>query len=87
MSDAGHGPEAGGAPGFFIVGAPKCATSSLHSFLVQHPGIFMCRPKEPHFFSTDLPGLAEVESRAEYDALFAGAPAAAVAARPRPSTS
>ena len=62
------------APHFFIVGAPKCATSSLHLFLRQHPNIFMCSPKEPHFFSTDLPGLSEVASREAYDALFAGAP-------------
>jgi hypothetical protein len=62
------------APDFFLVGAPKCATSSLHALLIRHPGIFMCSPKEPHFFSTDLPGLAEVASRAEYDALFAAAP-------------
>ncbi len=34
----------------------------------------MCSPKEPHFFSTDLPGLAEVKTRDEYDALFTGAP-------------
>jgi hypothetical protein len=62
------------APDFFLVGAPKCATSSLHKLLIQHPGIFMCRPKEPHFFSTDLPGLAEVPDRSAYDALFEDAP-------------
>jgi hypothetical protein len=62
------------APDFFLVGAPKCATSSLHTLLVRHPAIFMCRPKEPHFFSADLPGLAEVGTRSEYDALFAEAP-------------
>lgn len=61
-------------PGFFLVGAPKCATSSLRALLIQHPGIFMCSPKEPHFFSTDLPGLAEVADAASYDALFATAP-------------
>lgn len=66
------------APDFFLVGAPKCATSSLHMLLVQHPDIFMCSPKEPHFFSTDMPGLAEVESRSDYDALFDGAPAGAL---------
>ena len=58
----------------FLVGAPKCATSSLHSYLRRHPGVFMCSPKEPHFFSTDLPGLAEVETPAAYEALFADAP-------------
>ena len=62
------------APDIFLVGAPKCATSSLHLYLRRHPGVFMCSPKEPHFFSTDLPGLAEVKTRAEYDALFAAAP-------------
>lgn len=61
-------------PDFFIVGAPKCATSSLHALLIQHPRIFMCSPKEPHFFSSDLPGLAEVSDRAGYDALFDAAP-------------
>jgi hypothetical protein len=58
-----------------VPGLAKCATSSLHLLLIQHPGIFMCDPKEPHFFSTDLPGLAEVPDRAGYDALFAEAPA------------
>jgi hypothetical protein len=65
-------------PDIFVVGAPKAATSSLHLYLRAHPGVFMCSPKEPHFFSTDLPGLAEVESRAAYDALFAAAPAGAL---------
>jgi hypothetical protein len=64
-------------PDFMIVGAPKCATSSLHLLLLQHPDIFMCDPKEPHFFCTDLPGLAEVPDAAGYDALFAAAPAEA----------
>lgn len=57
-------------PDFFLVGAPKCATSSLHALLIRHPDIFMCSPKEPHFFSSDLPGLSEVANGAEYDALF-----------------
>ncbi|MEO9576814.1 MAG: sulfotransferase domain-containing protein [Tateyamaria sp.] len=61
-------------PDFFIVGAPKCATSSLQALLIRHPGIFMCSPKEPHYFSSDLPGLAEVKNAAGYDALFDTAP-------------
>lgn len=70
--------EASRAPDFFLVGAPKAATSSLHALLARHPDIFMCRPKEPHFFCTDLPGLAEVPDRAGYDALFDMAPAHAL---------
>ncbi|MEJ6396204.1 sulfotransferase [Gymnodinialimonas sp. 2305UL16-5] len=66
------------APDFFLVGAPKCATSSLHMLLIRHGRIFMCSPKEPHFFCPDLPGLSEVADRAAYDALFADAPADAL---------
>jgi hypothetical protein len=38
-------------PNLFVVGAPKSATSSLHTFLAGHPNIFMSDRKEPHFFS------------------------------------
>jgi hypothetical protein len=40
-------------PGFIVIGAMKCATSTLHEQLAGHPGIFMSRPKEPNFFSND----------------------------------
>lgn len=40
-------------PDFIIIGAMKCATSSLHTQLAQQPGIFMTTPKEPNFFSDD----------------------------------
>lgn len=39
-------------PNFYIVGAAKCATTSLMRYLEQHPEIFFCRPKEPHYFSS-----------------------------------
>lgn len=38
----------------FIVGAPKCGTTSLHFYLNQHPDIFFLKRKEPHYFSTDF---------------------------------
>lgn len=38
-------------PNFFVVGAPKSATSSLYRYLRQHPDIFLPRIKEPHYFS------------------------------------
>lgn len=41
-------------PGFFIVGAPRCGTTSLTAYLGSDPRIFMCDPKEPHHFGTDL---------------------------------
>jgi len=43
-------------PNFFIAGAPRCGTSSLHSYLQRVPGIFMSRIKEPNFFSGSVIG-------------------------------
>ncbi|CAB5123068.1 Sulfotransferase [Olavius algarvensis associated proteobacterium Delta 3] len=40
-------------PDFIIIGAMKCATTTLHEQLAQQPGIFMTEPKEPYFFSND----------------------------------
>lgn len=57
-------------PDFIIIGAMKCATTSLHDQLATHSGIFGCEPKEPNFFSDE-----EVWSRglAWYFGLFEGA--------------
>lgn len=38
-------------PNCLLVGAPKCGTSSLYSYLQQHPDIFFSAYKEPHFFA------------------------------------
>ena len=40
-------------PDFIIIGAMKCATSTLHDQLAMQPGIFMSELKEPNFFSND----------------------------------
>ena len=47
-------PTVGGGrmPDFCIVGAAKCGTTSLHSYLAQHPSIYMCDLREPNYFST-----------------------------------
>jgi hypothetical protein len=42
-------------PNFFIVGANKAGTTSLHYYCSQHPEIFMAKVKEPMFFSSDGP--------------------------------
>ncbi len=39
-----------GAPTFYLLGAQKCGTSSLHYYLHQHPEICVSWPKEPVFF-------------------------------------
>ena len=41
-------------PNLFIVGAPKCGTTSMHNWLSQHPEIFMSEPKEPFYFCKDI---------------------------------
>lgn len=46
----------------FIVGAPRCGTTTLASFLQQHPDVCFSAVKEPHFFTQhDLSELDEGE--------------------------
>lgn len=64
-------------PNFFIIGAPKCGTTSLTAWLAEHPQVWMSPQKEPHFFS----GVAIPPERkpsadmdlVAYERLFAGA--------------
>lgn len=60
-------------PDFFIVGAPKCGTTSLHAYLRAHPQVFMPASKEPHQFGTDLDFQKNRLSDEAYLRLFAGA--------------
>jgi len=41
-------------PNLFIVGAPKCGTTFLYTYLKKHPDIYFPNFKEPHFFGSDL---------------------------------
>ena len=41
-------------PDFFIVGAPKCGTTALHSYLRTHPQVFMPEDKDRCYFGSDL---------------------------------
>jgi hypothetical protein len=72
-------------PNLFIVGAPKCGTTSLHTYLGSHPDIFMSVRKEPRFFAPDLDSGAPDDSRyfvrdeREYLAMFREAGSAAYA--------
>lgn len=40
-------------PNLFVIGAPKCGTTSMVHYLSQHPNIFVSQVKEPHYFNTD----------------------------------
>lgn len=58
-------------PNFFILGAPKCGTTSMADWLGSHPDIFIPHLKEPHFFDTDH--RRRIESLEEYEQLFGAA--------------
>ncbi len=60
-------------PNLFIIGAPKCATTSLASWLSEHPNIYMSSPKEPNFFSSDVFFPGQRRSLKEYELLFSKA--------------
>ena len=58
-------------PNLFVVGAPKCGTTSMHDYLGQHPEIFMSSRKELHYFSQDInsfPG--KIKELSDYLRLF-----------------
>lgn len=57
-------------PNTFVIGAPKCGTTTLLSWLGQHPQAFVSPEKEPHFFY-DLYGKTLPEE--DYLALFSAA--------------
>ena len=41
-------------PDFLIIGAQKCGTTSLYSYLVQHPGIMSAEHKEIRYFGNPV---------------------------------
>ena len=62
-------------PTFFIIGAAKAGTTSLHYYLDLHPEIQMSAVKETHFFAGPPKDghpyeLGRVESLEAYEALF-----------------
>jgi len=57
-------------PDFAIVGAPKCGTTALYSWLAEHPGVAMSRRKEPCFWSPDVDRMNRVVDPAAYANLW-----------------
>lgn len=53
-------------PNFFIVGAPKCGTTALSTYLRRNPKIGFSNPKEPHYFCTDYQRYRGAYSEKEY---------------------
>jgi Sulfotransferase domain len=50
---AHQGPASGALPNVVIIGAQKCGTTALHSYMARHPSISMSSPKELNFFIDD----------------------------------
>ncbi len=60
-------------PNFFIVGAPRCGTTSLHEYLKKIPRVFMSKIKEPEYFSPNsfkMNQTLPIYDKKEYLALF-----------------
>lgn len=57
-------------PNLLVIGAMKCATSSICSYLENHPDVFFLRRSEPDFFSKDQNWEKGV---GDYEQLFDGA--------------
>lgn len=59
-------------PNTFVIGAPKCGTTALCSYLEQHPNVFMSQPKESHHFvAEEMPGKArKFASKENYARIF-----------------
>jgi hypothetical protein len=58
---------------FFMVGAPKTATTAISQYLRSHPNVFMCEPKEPYFFSSDIGPSPFARNVSQYLELFSEA--------------
>ena len=81
-------------PSFFVLGAARCGTTSLHHYLGAHPGVFVTAKKEPTYFAHD--GFPDpfydknrrgwVRNESDYLALFADAAPGQVAGEASPAT-
>lgn len=60
-------------PNLFIVGAPKCGTTSIASYLSTHPDIFVPAVKEPHYFAEDFDNFRAFKNIGDYLSLYAKA--------------
>jgi hypothetical protein len=58
-------------PNFFVIGAPKCGTTSLSAWLATHPEIYMSPVKEPSYFCSDIG--QDIIDLSSYEKLFNGA--------------
>ena len=59
-------------PNFFIIGAPKCGTTALYTYLSQNKRICMPWIKEPHYFANEIEKsrIRPIDNLTEYLGLF-----------------
>ncbi|MEM9515311.1 MAG: sulfotransferase [Actinomycetota bacterium] len=63
----------GQLPTLYIIGAPKCGTTSLAQYVSEHPHAFVGYPKEPSYWSTDIGStgsVAVVDSEDAYRRIY-----------------
>ena len=53
-------------PDIFIVGGPKCGTTSLSEWLGNFPTVELSNPKETHFLSPDVGRLPNIQNELDY---------------------
>jgi len=73
----------------YLVGAPKAGTTSVASWLGQHPDVFWSTPKEPFYWAADYPRMRAhygFDTRASYERLYRSPRAAAATVRGDGST-
>lgn len=71
-------------PTFFVIGAAKCGTTSLHEYIAAHPQIAMSSEKEPMYFMPDdwLDRVARYKRLFEHPASVRGESSTAYSAWP-----
>ena len=72
MNGGWEHPKVARYPNLYLVGAPKCGTTSMAYYLGQHPEIFAPLMKEPVFFGSDLMMRAERTTEENYLQLYDG---------------
>ncbi len=70
-------------PNFFIVGAARCATTSLFEAMSQHRDIYCCPVKEPNYFAFDVTGERGIVEGARRQGVLIDRPAGSILAPPR----
>ena len=57
-------------PNLFIIGFPKCGTTSLVKSLEAYENIFVPAIKEPNFFNSDFRNFSDISSFHDYENLY-----------------